>query len=222
MMKSQPSLKNLREKVGGMTVNSANEAYIREALHAVFNADEDLSEDEYGSLCAKYTRLKFMSMSRAGHLYDRYGNLAYFTDELISAAADVLKRRGTMVTFECTNENMFVTCNFEYAYYSVISLIRSCVEDGAEKIFVKLSENKNGVYLFVSSDGSPTVKTDSDAYDFASLYSGTMLSCYSDNKKTAVIKIAPGADPEAEIAVYDTDFLFDRMSPVYMGLGIRL
>ncbi len=222
MMKSQPGLKNLSKKVGGMTVNSRNEPYIREALHVVFNADEDLSEDEYVSLCLKYTRLKFMSMSRAGHERDRYGNLAYFTDELISAAADVIKMRGITVTFECTNENMFVTCNFEYAYYSVISLIRSCVECGAENIFVKLSENKDGVYLSVSSDGSPAVKTDSDVYAFASLYSGTVLYCYSDNKKTSVIKIAPEVDPEAEIAVYDTDFLFDRMSPVYMGLGIRL
>ena len=117
---------------------------------------------------------------------------------------------------------MFVTCNFEYAYYSVISLIRSCVESGAENICVKLCENQNGVSLFVFSDGALREKTDSDVYAFASLYSGTVLSCISDDKNVTVIKIAPGTDPEAEIAVYDTDFLFDRMSPVYMGLGIRL
>lgn len=221
-MNFQPNLKFLSETVGGITVNEENEPYIREALHAVFNADESVGDNEYKKLCGKYTRLKFMSMSRAGHERDRYGNLAYFTDELISAAADVLKKRGTDVKFECTNENMFVTCNFEYAYYSAMSVIRSCVESGAEKISVKLSEDENRVCLFVSSDGSPGMKTDSGVYSFASLYSGTVLSCNSDNKNITAVKIAPGADPEAEIAVYDTDFLFDRMSPVYMGLGIRL
>lgn len=218
----QPNLKFLSETVGGIAVNEENEPYIREALHAVFNADESVGDDEYKKLCGKYSCLKFMSMSRAGHERDRYGNLAYFTDELMSAAADVLKKRGTDIEFECSNEDMFVTCNFEYAYYSAISLIRSCVESGAGKIRVKLSENKNDVYLTVSSDGLPSLKTDSGVYSFASLYSGTVLSCNSDNKNVTVIKIAPGADPEAEIAVYDTDFLFDRMSPVYMGLGIRL
>ena len=221
-MNFQPNLKILSETVGGIAVNEENEPYIREALHAVFNADDDLSEDEYKRLCKKFTCLKFMSMSSSGHELDRYGNLAYFTDELISAAADVLKKRGTAVTFECENENMFVTCNFEYAYYSVISLIRSCVESGAENICVKLCENQNGVSLFVFSDGALREKTDSDVYAFESLYSGTVLSCISDDKNVTVIKIAPGTDPEAEIAVYDTDFLFDRMSPVYMGLGIRL
>lgn len=203
-----------------------NEMYIRDAFHAFFNTCRppygELSAEVYRELCRTFVRIRMDSFAEAGRSRDKYGNIVFFLDEFLSSARIILADAGLNVGFSCSQEDIFCNCGFDYLYYICAVMMRSVMESGGTSADFGLFKIGNSVCLVFTSDRRVGGEALFYVKNFAELYSGSVFYSCGSGIFQLGIKISPGSQPGDDIALYDTDFLFDCTSPVYIGLGIMM
>ena len=214
------------EMVGSLNGSVDEECVIRDAFHVIFNTCRPpyggMEQDKFGQLCDVFVRMKTEQLAKCEKSRDEYGNLVFFLDEFISSADYVMRKSGVEISFSCSQEDIFCQCCLEHIYYVCSSIIRSAVNNGGKHIALRLIKVCDSVCIIFTCDGMWSDEARMYADRFASVYDGTILTSKGGDAFQLSVKISPDCEPGDNIALYDTDFIYDCMSPVYIGLGVMM
>lgn len=214
------------EMAGSLNGSADEESAVRDAFHVILNTCRppygNIEKDKFRELCKVFVRMKTALFARRGKSRDEYGNLVFFLDEFISSADFILKKSGFGVSFSCSQEDIFCRCCLEHLYYVCAAVIRSVTDNGGKNTAVKLIKSGGSVCIIFTCGAMWSEEACMYADRFASVYDGEVLISIGGGVFQLAIKISPDSEPGENIALYDTDFIYDCVSPVYIGLGIMM
>lgn len=214
------------EMVGSFDGSADEECRIREAFHVIFNTCRPpyggIEQDKFRELCSAFVRMKTAQLADRGKSRDEYGNLVFFLDEFISSADYVVSKSGAEISFSCSQEDIFCRCCLEHIYYVCAAIIRSVMNGGGKRTAVRLIKSGGSVCLIFTCGALWSDEAYMYAERFASVYGGEIFTSKGENIFQLSIKISPDSEPGENIALYDTDFIYNCVSPVYIGLGIMM